>query len=92
MRLFYQLQRIVKIHPLAILSLVGTPNIRGIPLILGVSPLKSGVSPLILGVTPLILGVTTNKNFGFWSKKLLGKLKKIFFNYILNTDFQQNFS
>ena len=77
---------------LTILSLVGTPNIRGTPLILGVSPLISGVSPLILGVTPLILGVTPNKNFGFWSKKLLGKLKKIFFNYILNTDFQQNFS
>ena len=47
--------------PLTILSLVGTPNIRGIPLILGVSPLKSGVSPLILGVTPLILGVTPLK-------------------------------
>ena len=54
-----------------ILSLVGTPNIRG---------------------TPLILGVTPNKNFGFWSKILLGKLKKIFFNCILNRDFQQNLS
>ena len=52
---------------------MGTPNIRGTPLILGVSPLISGVSPLILGVTP-------NKNFGFWSKKLFGKLKKIGFS------------
>ena len=78
-------------YPVTILSLVGTPNIRGIPLILGVLPLILGVIPLILGVLPLILGVLKKFFFGFWRKKQLEKLKKIFFNYILNTDFQKNF-
>ena len=46
---------------LAILSLVGTPEIRGIPLKSGVSPLKSGVSPLKSGVSPLKSGVSPLK-------------------------------
>ena len=71
-----------------ILSLVGTPEIRGIPLKSGVSPLKSGVSPLKSGVSPLKLGVTTEIFFGFQSKKVLGKLKNIFYIYILNLEFQ----
>ena len=35
---------------ITILSLVGTPNTRGIPLILGMSPLKSKIKILDFGV------------------------------------------
>ena len=56
------------VNPITILSLVGTPNIRGIPLILGVLPLILGVIPLILGVLPLILGVLKKKISDFGEK------------------------
>ena len=60
------------------------------PCIRGITPNIRGDTPDIRGTTPNIRGIK-KKNFGFWRKKQLEKLKKIFFNYILNTDFQQNF-
>ena len=72
----------------AILSLVGTPKFRGIPLNLGVSPPNLGVSPLKLGVSPLNLGVTTEKNFRFQGEKKLEKLKNIFLFTILKHFFR----
>ena len=39
-----------------------------------------------------IWGIFRIKIMDFGEKKILEKLKKIFFNYVLNTDFQQNFS
>ena len=59
------------------IALLGIPNFRGIPLILGVSPLILGVTPLKLGVTPLKLGVPPDMNVGYLVKKVLEKLKKI---------------